>query len=649
MLIQTVATARGGPEVRAAGVWSVDGSVAGPTHPFYRRVLYLRFRTGGHADRVVVHSAPSRLEGTFHPADLTLAHLLSPPTQLGGGTALLLALPVPLQLRWARLRQGGTVEVYRVDGNTLADAPTVSAASGTALPADPPFVDLRFAVRQRSGSAHRTLAPGDLTGLGLRGLPTGARIGIAPAADPSAAVFFSRPGEGAQAGDVNAGEEMAAALQRHLGSLPSPLPETVEVALVVESDAPCRFRLTRLRIHYSLVRESFRGRLLHEGDLRDAAALAARLREARDPVSAFLRGALAAPLRERLDRAGAEEPPEALRAELLGELNRVLQAEPLYQPARFAAVDLPEALRERAAAGAAGTERLRLNRLLLEAAYPEEIADGGKRVLRFGGRDGEARELRAELSADAVVRAGTVELAESFGEDRSATPDGRPPVREALGEDVGAALAPGVGVAQRTVPGAPLLATGISLALLVVEPGTELRVEVHEEWQGGPSGRPLASGTVALERAGRRRWVPVPLDPPVVLAPQPCWVVVTAAAGRAVWLAAADSSSAVVRLAGGARNALEGLRALHHFVERAGSAAARAPSAPVGLSLGGRPAAAAPAGAAGRRTLDLTAALSAWLGGSQGGAEMAPVPLRFTAAGAGMVTVYPPTITYDLP
>jgi hypothetical protein len=57
---------------------------------------------------------------------------------------------------------------------------------------------------------------------------------------------------------VDAGGPFAAALDRFLATLPAPL-QPVTVALVLASDAPCRFETTAFNLSYHLVRASFPG------------------------------------------------------------------------------------------------------------------------------------------------------------------------------------------------------------------------------------------------------------------------------------------------------------------------------------------------------------------------------------------------------
>ena len=64
----------------------------------------------------------------------------------------------------------------------------------------------------------------------------------------------------------------------------------------------------------------------------------------------------------------------ALRTALADDLNRLLEAGPIYEADRFAQVKISDYLQQFIAQNPQGDTRVRLNRLLLEAAYPEDIA-----------------------------------------------------------------------------------------------------------------------------------------------------------------------------------------------------------------------------------------------------------------------------------
>jgi len=112
--------------------------------------------------------------------------------------------------------------------------------------------------------------------------------------------------------------------------------------------------------------------LFAPADILGPWSLAAHWKTAQDPLTMFLRqGALQVAL------AGYDpdsEPDAALSALLLATLNGLIGGGLLYTPERFASVPLPPSLKLDAETTASGPALPRINRLLLEAAYPSELA-----------------------------------------------------------------------------------------------------------------------------------------------------------------------------------------------------------------------------------------------------------------------------------
>jgi uncharacterized phage protein gp47/JayE len=115
--------------------------------------------------------------------------------------------------------------------------------------------------------------------------------------------------------------------------------------------------------------------LLSPPDLIEPRSLARKLQTSSDPLSAYLRERLSSGARRVLDPYdGRGAPPPALETAIVDDLNHLLQATSLYEPARFADVALPGELWGLIAQDLQGADLVRLNRRLLEAAYPRELA-----------------------------------------------------------------------------------------------------------------------------------------------------------------------------------------------------------------------------------------------------------------------------------
>jgi tetratricopeptide (TPR) repeat protein len=107
------------------------------------------------------------------------------------------------------------------------------------------------------------------------------------------------------------------------------------------------------------------------GDFTNLPALVAKLHSSQDPLSRWLYQKLSKPTRDLITGRSDESQ---LRAALVGDLNRLLEAGPIYDPSRFAQMKLSDYLQQFIAQNPQSDTRIRLNRLLLEAAYPAEIA-----------------------------------------------------------------------------------------------------------------------------------------------------------------------------------------------------------------------------------------------------------------------------------
>lgn len=100
-------------------------------------------------------------------------------------------------------------------------------------------------------------------------------------------------------------------------------------------------------------------------------ALLARLTNRTDAVSQFLWTQFTEPSKAALAQAST---PAAAVAILQSEFNRVMRGPSIYDPARFNGVKLSEEARGMAGQAMAARDVSRLNRLLLEDAYPSELA-----------------------------------------------------------------------------------------------------------------------------------------------------------------------------------------------------------------------------------------------------------------------------------
>ena len=110
--------------------------------------------------------------------------------------------------------------------------------------------------------------------------------------------------------------------------------------------------------------------------LKDAGSLAVKLQDTRAAVSNAIASQLSDETQRLLEEYdGASEPSADLRKALLADLNRHIQAGPLYDAQIFADIELREQTQTLIAQNPQNGEALvRLNRMLLSDAYPYELA-----------------------------------------------------------------------------------------------------------------------------------------------------------------------------------------------------------------------------------------------------------------------------------
>jgi ABC-type branched-subunit amino acid transport system permease subunit len=109
-------------------------------------------------------------------------------------------------------------------------------------------------------------------------------------------------------------------------------------------------------------------------EIKDAPALAAKLKDGRDAVSKFLAGEFSADTQKQLAAYSGDEVSVALKSNLVENLNLVMSTRPLYEKERFARCALPPEVAARTREALKDAPMLQFNRQLLEAAYPAEIA-----------------------------------------------------------------------------------------------------------------------------------------------------------------------------------------------------------------------------------------------------------------------------------
>ena len=114
--------------------------------------------------------------------------------------------------------------------------------------------------------------------------------------------------------------------------------------------------------------------LLRPSDLVKLPLFATRLREAKDPVSRYIRDRCADIVKRQLREYDAKKPPEIdFRENLVNSLNKIIQEDGLYDKERFVSVKISARARSLIDQNVTGLDMARLNRYLIEDAYPDYI------------------------------------------------------------------------------------------------------------------------------------------------------------------------------------------------------------------------------------------------------------------------------------
>jgi hypothetical protein len=126
---------------------------------------------------------------------------------------------------------------------------------------------------------------------------------------------------------------------------------------------------------------------LAEAEIKDSTALASLLQDARTPLAKSLNSSFAPALQAQLTAYKSDQPPApALVTDLIGALNAAIAGPLLFKPPLFAGMHLSQAVQALIKANPAGPELAKLNRLLLEEAFPLELADAAVALADGGVR-----------------------------------------------------------------------------------------------------------------------------------------------------------------------------------------------------------------------------------------------------------------------
>ena len=109
----------------------------------------------------------------------------------------------------------------------------------------------------------------------------------------------------------------------------------------------------------------------NDTDFTNLPAFVVKLHSSQDPLSRWLFQNFSQPTRDLIT---GKDNESRLRPALAADLNHLLETATIFDASRFSQVKISEYLQQFLAQNPQGDTRIRLNRLLLEAAYPDEIA-----------------------------------------------------------------------------------------------------------------------------------------------------------------------------------------------------------------------------------------------------------------------------------
>ena len=133
--------------------------------------------------------------------------------------------------------------------------------------------------------------------------------------------------------------------------------------------------VARIKLRANTLPAPGRATLLQPADIQLPKKLAVKLRDAQDPVSAFLNSQFSADTRALLTAyKETEEPSDALVRALVTELNRLISGPSLFTEDRFKDIELSDETQELSDSNPQGPALLALNRSLLAEAFPSLVA-----------------------------------------------------------------------------------------------------------------------------------------------------------------------------------------------------------------------------------------------------------------------------------
>ena len=268
-----------------AGAGHAGLDIAAPGGRF-RRVISLSIPTGGEAETATVaENAVFNVSFIARTVDATASGAPEPATLSPGGNGLVLTLPRARRIYRVRLaapQSGDRIAAFRFDGSTVADE-AVAVGQHQTLGAVLNVTDAALVLRRRNGG-DQALTPGAISAVQVRYAPVTPQVLLAvEGGEPQALPpVLDADGQPVFPASASRGADLREALNTALSRLDAPLPDPLQVDLILQSDEPCSARIDALDLSLVLGRSGFTGApgkrvLRFAGDVRETQRLVLRL------------------------------------------------------------------------------------------------------------------------------------------------------------------------------------------------------------------------------------------------------------------------------------------------------------------------------------------------------------------------------------
>jgi hypothetical protein len=248
-------------DTSALGTQAIAAGLEPDSGGRFSRTIRLSLPTGGVATRArVAPGTVLRPRFQARTVDALAPGAPEAATLSTMGGDLVLSLPVARQIRRVRLKapsEGDRIAAFRFDGDVVSGDPVQTAvhgASGALLN----VTDAALILKRKNGGTFLPLSAGAVDAVRLRYSPLNPRLALRLADETGPGLPFrtelDEAGFPVTPAPPDRGPDLAAALETLLGRVRAPLPDRLEIDLVLSADEPCSAGIDALNL--SLVLET---------------------------------------------------------------------------------------------------------------------------------------------------------------------------------------------------------------------------------------------------------------------------------------------------------------------------------------------------------------------------------------------------------